>query len=100
MAMTCGRGPGTAGQRPPVVAVIDDHRLLRASLAAALQAEGYVVVAPALSSLGDVIDVLATARPSVALLDLDLGPFGSGEELLPAPGRCGHPRARRIGSAG
>ena len=41
------------------------------------------MVAPALTDLGDVAHVLSTTRPSVALLDLDLGPFGRGEELLP-----------------
>lgn len=81
--MTWRRGPGPAEPLPPVVAVIDDHRLLRISLTAALQAEGYVVVAPALTDLGEVAHVLSTTRPSVALLDLDLGPLGRGEELLP-----------------
>lgn len=66
-----------------VIAVLDDHQLLRASLAAALEAEGYEVVAPALTEVGEVADILDKMRPAVALLDLDLGPFGSGEELLP-----------------
>ncbi len=38
--MTGRRGPGGADLLPPVVAVVDDHRLLRISLTAALQAEG------------------------------------------------------------
>ena len=67
-----------------VIAVIDDHQLLRASLAAALEAEGYEVVSPALTEVGEVAEMLDKLQPAVALLDLDLGPFGSGEELLPA----------------
>lgn len=68
---------------PTVIAVIDDHQLLRASLAAALEAEGYEIVAPALTEVGEVAAMLHKMRPAVALLDIDLGPFGSGEDLLP-----------------
>jgi two-component system, NarL family, nitrate/nitrite response regulator NarL len=64
------------------VAIIDDHELIVAALAAALRAEGCDVDVP---SLGEALPAwsLETA-PHVALLDLDLGAHGSGEDLLPA----------------
>jgi len=64
------------------VALVEDHLMFSASLAAALRAEGHQVVVPVLSTLDAVVDELAAAAPRVALLDLDLGPFGSGEDLL------------------
>lgn len=71
------------GDGPRVrVVIIDDHPLLAASLAAALRAEGYEVEVPA---PGDYLPAsLLAIAPEIALLDLDLGPYGSGEELLPA----------------
>ena len=64
------------------VVIIDDHHLLAASLAAALRAEGCEVEVP--SPGGNLSASLLAIAPDVALLDLDLGPYGSGEELLPA----------------
>jgi DNA-binding NarL/FixJ family response regulator len=64
------------------VAIIDDHDLIVAALAAALRAEGCEVDVP---SLGEALPAALLAKPShVALLDLDLGAYGSGEDLLPA----------------
>ena len=64
------------------VAIIDDHDLIVAALAAALRAEGCDVDVP---SLGEALPAwLLAAAPQVALLDLDLGAHGSGEDLLPA----------------
>lgn len=69
---------------PPVsILILEDHQLLSASLAAALQADGYPVLAPDLSDRASLLDEIASRRPPVALLDLDLGSFGSGEEVLP-----------------
>jgi len=64
------------------VAIIDDHQLLVASLAALLRAEAYDVDVPPLDE-GLPARLLAS-EPDVALLDLDLGAQGNGEELLPA----------------
>lgn len=66
------------------VLILEDHQLLSASLAAALQAEGYPVVAPDLADRPGLLAYITKERPRVALLDLDLGSFGSGEELLPS----------------
>jgi two-component system nitrate/nitrite response regulator NarL len=79
-----GRMPEATAQRPePLVAIVEDHQLLAEALAAALAAEGYQVVLPSLTSLGDVARILQSSPPDVALLDLDLGSVGSGEDLLP-----------------
>lgn len=71
------------------IAILEDHQLLSASLKAALEADGYSVVAPALTNLSDVAESLTGASPDVAILDLDLGCFGSGESLLPVLTDCG-----------
>jgi two-component system nitrate/nitrite response regulator NarL len=64
------------------VAIIDDHDLIVAALAAALRAEGCDVVVP---TLGGALPAWLLDNPShVALLDLDLGAHGRGEDLLPA----------------
>ena len=63
------------------VAIIDDHYLIVAALAAALRAEGCDVDVPSLDE--DLAARLLATAPQVALLDLDLGAYGSGEELLP-----------------
>ena len=73
----------------PHVAILEDHRLLSASLKAALEADGYQVSVPSLTVFGEVADALAADPPDVALLDLDLGDFGSGEDLLPVLRDCG-----------
>lgn len=64
------------------IAIIDDHRLLVAALAASLRAEGCEVDVPALGE--GLAERLLGSEPDVALLDLDLGASGSGEEVLPA----------------
>lgn len=68
--------------QPTTVAVVDDHYLFGSVLAAALRAEGYIVVQPTLTTIEDLRDRLISARPTVALLDRDLGPVGSGESLI------------------
>ncbi|HET6874706.1 MAG TPA: response regulator transcription factor [Acidimicrobiales bacterium] len=65
------------------MAILDDHQLISASVAAALRADGYQVVVPKLEDADQVKAALRAAQPVVALLDLDLGSFGSGESLLP-----------------
>lgn len=67
----------------PRVAIVDDHQLMSASVGAALRAEGFDVRVPNLADAGTVEAELREAPPTVALLDLDLGAFGRGEDLLP-----------------
>lgn len=67
------------------VAVVDDHQLFAAALAAALRAEGYEVVTPlqpSTSSLRSVELAVLAASPSVVLLDLELHGIGSGCDLV------------------
>ncbi|HET6963733.1 MAG TPA: response regulator transcription factor [Acidimicrobiales bacterium] len=65
------------------VAILDDHRLMSSSVSAALRAEGFEVVVPELVEPAAVESRLRQEPPAVALLDLDLGAFGRGEDLLP-----------------
>lgn len=65
------------------VVVLEDHRFPSASISAALHAEGFDVVVPDLAESVEVESQLRGAPPAVALLDLDLGAFGRGEEWLP-----------------
>lgn len=65
-----------------LAAIVDDHCLFRESLAVALRAQGLEVVEPTLVSLDGVCTQLLELRPAAVLLDLDLGPLGSGEPLI------------------
>lgn len=74
---------GNTGQFRARVALLDDHQLFGASVAASLRVLGYEVTVPALTHLDEVVAELAARPPDVALLDLDLGAFGTGLDLLP-----------------
>jgi DNA-binding NarL/FixJ family response regulator len=69
-------------EKGATVLIIEDHALLAQSLAIALNAEG------CLASVADLIDratllaQVSILRPSVVLLDLDLGVLGDGVELV------------------
>lgn len=65
-----------------LIALVEDHTLLSAALAAALSAEGFRVVVPERTSLAAVGEELGAAAPHVALLDLDLGALGDGADLV------------------
>jgi two-component system nitrate/nitrite response regulator NarL len=69
--------------RPLRVAIVEDHRLLSASLAAVLTAEGHHAFVPSLSSLCSLEAFLYEVRPEITLLDLDLGRYGTGRDVLP-----------------
>jgi two-component system, NarL family, nitrate/nitrite response regulator NarL len=71
-------GPATAVR----IAIVDDHRLLTAALAVALRAERCEAVVPSVSTLPALLDMLLDARPSVVLLDRNLGTIESGEALI------------------
>jgi two-component system nitrate/nitrite response regulator NarL len=76
-------GERVAGAGAVSVAIVDDHRLLSAALQVTLESNGFRVVVPELTQISELMQALAAARPSVVLLDLDLGALGSGEDLLP-----------------
>lgn len=65
-----------------LAAIVDDHHLFSQSLAVALRAQGVQALEPDLASLDEVCAQLLERRPSVVLLDRDLGPLGSGEPLI------------------
>ena len=64
------------------VLVVDDHVLFAESMAIALTLEGYDVRRPSLHRDLDLVGLAAQIRPRVALVDLDLGEFGDGTELI------------------
>src|SRR3954470_5535940 len=78
--------PDAAGVRAKVrVLVVDDHALFAEALELALSLEGYDVRRAALPEGGTVATLLSEAfrfRPLVALLDLDLGHYGDGVQLI------------------
>ena len=64
------------------VLVVEDHALFAESLAIALRLEGYDVRRPNLTRDLDLLCLAERLRPRVALVDLDLGEFGSGIGLI------------------
>ncbi|WP_244931715.1 response regulator transcription factor [Nocardioides sp. W7] len=68
------------------IAVVDDHQLFAETLVLALEQEGYptrrfaVPLQP--SSADALLAEISDFRPTIALLDLDLGPFGSGLRMV------------------
>ena len=62
--------------------VVDDHALFSESVAIALTLEGYDVRRPSLHRDLDLVGIAVAIRPRVALVDLDLGEFGDGPELI------------------
>lgn len=66
------------------VLIVEDHDLLAQTVAAALRAEGVTVHLAELTGIDGVLAQALLLRPSVALLDLDLGATtGAGEDLVP-----------------
>jgi DNA-binding NarL/FixJ family response regulator len=68
------------------VVIVEDHVLFAESLELALTVEGYdvrrVLLPEREQSPGALLSSVTRQRPRVALLDLDLGSFGSGEKLI------------------
>lgn len=73
--------------------ILEDHVLFAESLELALSVEGYdvrrVPVPPNDQSAGPLISTVLRQRPRIVLLDLDLGPFGSGLRLIAPLARAG-----------
>lgn len=68
------------------IVIVEDHVLFAESLELALTVEGYdvrrVEIPDREQSPGALLSAVTRQRPRVALLDLDLGLFGSGERLI------------------
>jgi DNA-binding NarL/FixJ family response regulator len=70
----------TASGEPPAILIVEDHRLLAQSLQLGLREEG---LAATVSSVHDCETVMKEAGDAdIVLLDLDLGPLGSGADLV------------------
>jgi DNA-binding NarL/FixJ family response regulator len=69
-------------QEKVTVLVVEDHALLAQSLVIALNAEGCRARVAGLISPAMLLQQVRTERPSVVLLDLDLGALGDGAELV------------------
>lgn len=68
------------------LAVLDDHQLFAETLTLALSQQGYDTRLFAIpnrpSGAGDLVAEMTGFKPSVALIDLDLGPFGNGLRVI------------------
>lgn len=78
--------PHTTSRSNLRIVILEDHVLFAESLELALTVEGYdvrrVVIPDHEQAPGALINQVTRLRPRVALLDLDLGRFGSGERLI------------------
>lgn len=67
---------------PPTVALVDDHALIVHALSASLADRGVSCVAVPPMPAGELLAAVIAAEPTVALLDLDLGEFGTSLPLI------------------
>jgi DNA-binding NarL/FixJ family response regulator len=72
----------TAPLREARVLVIEDHALFAESVILALRLAGFNVRQLPLDEPGGPVAAAVRARPSIALVDLDLGGYGDGTELI------------------
>jgi two-component system, NarL family, nitrate/nitrite response regulator NarL len=68
--------PGTT------VMLAEDHQMIAQGLEFALRREGFGVVATNGPTVAAIIDLAREVRPTLAVLDLDLGDVGSGVDLI------------------
>lgn len=73
--------PEAAGETVRVL-LVEDHELLAGTLALALRQQGLEVHAAAGPSPEAVVDLTRRLSPVLVLLDLELGPLGSGLDLI------------------
>jgi two-component system, NarL family, nitrate/nitrite response regulator NarL len=75
------------------IVIVEDHVLFAESLELALTVEGYDVRRAGIpereQSPGPLVTAVLRQRPRIALLDLDLGRFGEGEQLIDPLARGG-----------
>lgn len=65
----------------PVVLVVDDHQLVRTSLALALHDAGVAAISVAVTAVADILAEAARHPPGLVLLDLGLGVDDTGEPI-------------------
>ena len=70
------------GPDPLRLLLVDDHDLLSGALSLALRARGLDVETSSGPAAADVVETARRLRPVLVLLDLDLGPLGSGLDLV------------------
>jgi len=73
----------------PVIAVIDDHRLVASLLVTMLTSAGYIAVDAYRESPAAIVEELGRIRPHLTFIDHDLGPAGYGVGLVEAARRHG-----------
>lgn len=64
------------------VLVVDDHDLYSDAVSVSLRLQGFDVTRLHLATCGDLLSAALRERPGLALVDLDLGPYGDGYELI------------------
>jgi len=70
---------------PPLdtrVVIVEDHALFAEAVSLALRLAGYPVARLVLSEHVDTVTAVLRLRASVVILDLDLGPYGDGIDLI------------------
>jgi two-component system, NarL family, nitrate/nitrite response regulator NarL len=70
------------GAEPLRLLLVDDHDLLSGALSLALRARGLDVATSSGPAATDVVDAARRRAPVVVVVDLDLGPLGSGLDLV------------------
>jgi two-component system, NarL family, nitrate/nitrite response regulator NarL len=71
------------------VVIVEDHILFAEAVSLALRLAGFPVERLALSDHVDTVTAVLRLRPSVVLVDLDLGPYGNGIDLIEPLTRAG-----------
>lgn len=65
------------------ILLVDDHRVIRAGLRMLLESRRGMTVVGEAGTRADAIEIASREKPDIILLDLDLGPNGSGIDLMP-----------------
>ena len=73
--------PGTGGEVPVSIVLIDDHAILRQGLRSLLEREPDLQVVGEASSAGEALAVVERTRPSIVLLDMKLSPAADNDGL-------------------
>jgi len=64
------------------ILVVDDHELIGEGLRMALEVSGFDVVLSACATAAGILEEASVTRPSLVLLDLQLGEAGEGRDLI------------------
>ena len=79
----------TRSAAAPVIAIVDDHRLIAVLLMDLLRSAGYTVVDAYRPTADGIVAALGELHPTLTFLDHELGPAGSGIALVEAAKRHG-----------